>query len=69
MFPELDPFEIERMRRFAEARSFAQGEAIFTAGQVGPGLVVILSGEVDIENTGAGACYRVVAQYGAAISS
>ena len=48
MFPELDPFEIERMRRFAEARSFAQGEAIFTAGQVGPGLVVILSGEVDI---------------------
>ena len=48
MFPELDPFEIERMRRFAEARGFAQGEAIFTAGQVGPGLVVILSGEVDI---------------------
>ena len=28
--------------------AFAQGEAIFTAGQVGPGLVVILSGEVDI---------------------
>ena len=48
MFPELDPFEIERMRRFGEARTFAQGEAIFTAGQVGPGLVVILSGEVDI---------------------
>jgi thioredoxin reductase (NADPH) len=48
MFPQLDPFEIERMRRFGEARSFAQGEAIFTAGQVGPGLVVILSGEVDI---------------------
>jgi thioredoxin reductase (NADPH) len=48
MFPELDPFEIERMRRFGEARSFAQGEAIFTAGQVGPGLVVIFSGEVDI---------------------
>jgi thioredoxin reductase (NADPH) len=48
MFPELDPFEIERMRRFGEARSFAQNEAIFTAGQVGPGFVVILSGEVDI---------------------
>jgi len=44
----IDEFEIERMRRFGEARSFAQGEAIFTAGQVGPGLVVILSGEVDI---------------------
>jgi thioredoxin reductase (NADPH) len=48
MFPELDPFEIERMRRFGEARNFAQGEAIFTAGQNGPGLVVILSGKVDI---------------------
>jgi thioredoxin reductase (NADPH) len=48
MFPELDPFEIERMRRFGEARNFAQGEAIFTAGQIGPGLVVILSGKVDI---------------------
>ena len=48
MLPKLDPFEIERMRRFGEARSFAQGEVIFTAGQVGPGLVVILSGEVDI---------------------
>jgi thioredoxin reductase (NADPH) len=48
MFPELDPFEIERMRRFGEARNFAQGEAIFIAGQIGPGLVVILSGKVDI---------------------
>jgi len=48
MFPELDPFEIERMRRFGEARSFAQGEAIFTTGRIGPGFVVILSGDVDI---------------------
>ena len=48
MFPELDPSEIERMRRFGEARNFAQGEAIFTAAQNGPGLVVILSGKVDI---------------------
>ena len=48
MFPELDPSEIERMRRFGEARNFAQGEAIFTAAQIGPGLVVILSGKVDI---------------------
>jgi thioredoxin reductase (NADPH) len=48
MLPELDPLEIERMRRFGELRSFAAGEAIFTAGQVGPGLVVILAGAVDI---------------------
>jgi thioredoxin reductase (NADPH) len=48
MFPELDPLEIERMRRFGETRNFAQGEVIVTAGQVSSGLVVILSGETDI---------------------
>jgi thioredoxin reductase (NADPH) len=48
MLPELDPLEIERMRRFGEARTFAQDEVIVTAGQVGPGLVVVLSGELDI---------------------
>jgi thioredoxin reductase (NADPH) len=48
MLPELDPLEIERMRRFGETRNFAKGDVILTAGEVGPGLVVILSGEVDI---------------------
>jgi thioredoxin reductase (NADPH) len=48
MLPQLDPLEIERMRRFGETRNFAQGEVIVTAGQVAPGLVVILSGEIDI---------------------
>ncbi|MGC2077927.1 MAG: FAD-dependent oxidoreductase [Xanthobacteraceae bacterium] len=48
MSPELDPLEIERMRRFGETRNFAQDEVIVTAGQVGPGFVVILSGEIDI---------------------
>ena len=45
---QLDPLEIERMRRFGETRNFAQGEVIVAAGQVGPGFVVILSGEIDI---------------------
>jgi len=36
------------MRRFGETRNFAKGDLILTAGHVGPGLVVILSGEVDI---------------------
>jgi thioredoxin reductase (NADPH) len=48
MLPELDSLEIERMRRFGETRNFAKGDLILTAGHVGPGLVVILSGEVDI---------------------
>jgi thioredoxin reductase (NADPH) len=48
VFPDLDRVEIARMRRFGELRSFAAGEALLTAGQVGPGLIVILSGMVDI---------------------
>src|ERR1700689_2303602 len=48
MFPDLDPVEIERIRRFGEVSSFAAAEAIFTAGQVSPGIVVILAGKVDI---------------------
>jgi thioredoxin reductase (NADPH) len=48
MFPDLDRVEIERVRRFGEVRSFAAGEALLRAGQVGPGLVVILAGKVDV---------------------
>jgi thioredoxin reductase (NADPH) len=48
MFPDLDPVEIERVRRFGEVHSFAAGEALLTAGQIGPGLIVILAGRVDI---------------------
>jgi hypothetical protein len=31
MSPELDPLEIERMRRFGETRNFAKGEVIVSA--------------------------------------
>ncbi|TIW17851.1 MAG: thioredoxin reductase, partial [Mesorhizobium sp.] len=44
MFPVLTDADIERMRRFGEARSYATGEHIVTAGTVSPGLILILSG-------------------------
>lgn len=47
-FPKLDPAEIERVRRFGEARSFATGDRLMKAGEVGPGLIVILSGRVAV---------------------
>ena len=52
IFPRLDPAEIERVRRFGEVRSFAPGERLETVGQVGPGLVVILSGTVAMTDHG-----------------
>jgi thioredoxin reductase (NADPH) len=48
MFPDLDPLELERVRRFGEVRSFAAGEALFTTGHVGAGFFVILAGKVDV---------------------
>jgi thioredoxin reductase (NADPH) len=48
MFPDLDPSEIERMRRFGECHTFAPGGKLLTAGEIGPGLVVIITGNVDI---------------------
>jgi thioredoxin reductase (NADPH) len=48
IFPKLDPLDIERVRRFGDVRSFAAGERLMTAGQVSPGLVVILAGSVAI---------------------
>jgi thioredoxin reductase (NADPH) len=48
MLPELDPLEIERVRRFGECRSFASGAALYTIGQVTPGLMVILAGRVEV---------------------
>ena len=48
IFPKLDPLEIERVRRFGDVRSFAAGERIMTAGQVSPGLVVMLAGRVSV---------------------
>jgi thioredoxin reductase (NADPH) len=48
MFPTLEPAEIERLRRFGELRSYRAGEHLARAGEVGPGMFVILAGEVAV---------------------
>jgi thioredoxin reductase (NADPH) len=48
IFPKLDEVEIERLLRFGEVSCFAAGESLAEVGKVGPGLVVILAGEVDV---------------------
>jgi thioredoxin reductase (NADPH) len=47
-FPTLDRAEIERVRRFGKPRAFAPGERLAKAGDVGGGLSIILSGEVEV---------------------
>ena len=48
MFPVLEPAEIERLRRFGQVRSYPAGAALAEAGKVGPGLIIILAGRVNI---------------------
>ena len=48
MFPHLGPREIDRLRRFGETRSFAEGECLVTTGKVSPGVFVILAGEAAV---------------------
>ncbi len=53
-FPTLLPEEIERVRRFGEPRSYAAGDYLARAGELAPGLIIILSGEVDVYQTRSG---------------
>lgn len=48
MFPVLTDEEIERMRRFGSPRHYADGSRLFAAGEAGPGMFVVLSGQVAI---------------------
>ena len=51
MFPTLEPWEIERVRRFGERRSFAAGERLAKAGEISMGLSIVLSGAVEVTET------------------
>src|SRR5262249_997820 len=48
IFATLDPAEIERVRRFGKPRTFAPGERLAKLGEIGSGLSIVLSGEVEV---------------------
>ncbi len=48
MFPTLEPAEVDRLRRFGDLRSYPSGEYLERTGEAGPGMIIILSGEVAI---------------------
>jgi thioredoxin reductase (NADPH) len=48
MFPTLEAWEIERVRRFGKMRTFAPGEPLAEVGDVDVSLSIIVSGEVDV---------------------
>ena len=52
MFPVLEASEIGRLWRFGELKSYAAGERIVATGEIAPGAFVILTGRVDIMQSG-----------------
>jgi thioredoxin reductase (NADPH) len=48
MFPTLSERDINRLCRFGEPQAYAAGERAIRAGEVAPGLILILSGKVEV---------------------
>src|SRR5256885_4833924 len=48
MFLRFNDAEIERLARFGERRAYRAGEMLARVGEVGPGLMLILSGRVEV---------------------
>jgi thioredoxin reductase (NADPH) len=48
MFPVLGELDIQRLQRFGQAASFGSGARVVKAGDVSPGLIVVLSGRLAV---------------------
>ncbi|HKR23727.1 MAG TPA: FAD-dependent oxidoreductase [Allosphingosinicella sp.] len=64
MFPTLAPAEVERLRRFGEARRFEAGETLTRTGETGHGLTLFLSGEVEISQRDSEGLRRPIVVHG-----
>jgi len=64
MFPHLDDHDFARLRRFGEVRTFPDGTAIMTAGEVAPGLAFVLKGKIDVRQGGAASQRQTIVQHG-----
>lgn len=54
MFPRLSDDELARLSKFGERRSFQAGQMVARVGETGPGLLLIISGEVEVTQSGHG---------------
>jgi len=64
MFPILEPAEVDRLHRFGETWSYRAGERLATSGEFGPGMLVILAGEVVITQRDEFAHHQPIVTYG-----
>ena len=64
MFPTLDERDVGRLKRFGAARHWPAGSAINRAGEVSPGLVLVLSGKIAVNIGGAYSSKDAIVEYG-----
>src|SRR6476661_4588279 len=60
MFPRLSDAELARLAKFGEPRRFAKGEPVVRIGELTPGMILLLSGEVEVLRTGGGGETHIV---------
>jgi thioredoxin reductase (NADPH) len=60
MFLRFDDSEIERLAKFGERRSYKAGDMLARVGEVGPGLMLILSGKVVVTRPDSGQPLHIV---------
>jgi len=64
MFPVLTSRDIAHLNRFGEIRHYETGASVMKAGEIAPGLVVILSGKVQVSQGGNYSARQDVIQHG-----
>lgn len=64
MFPVPGPRDVERLKRFGTPVTYPAGTAVATTGSVAPGLVVLLSGRIEVSQEQALGHRSIVVTYG-----
>ncbi|WP_119268444.1 FAD-dependent oxidoreductase [Taklimakanibacter deserti] len=65
MFPVLEPRDIERLARFGKSATFPAGTPIARMGSLSPGIVVLLSGKVEVSQITTLDHRQIIVTYGA----
>jgi thioredoxin reductase (NADPH) len=60
MFPRFTDEEIERIARFGERRNFKAGDMVARLGEVGPGMMLVLSGKIEVTSPEHGQATHIV---------
>ncbi len=64
MFPVLEAGDIARLKRFGEARSWPAGSTIVKAGDLSPGLVLVLDGRIAVNQGAAFGAGAAIVEHG-----